>query len=332
MKLSMSTLARELPFSTLEAGSEEARYSRCEVLCTGGPLEADVLYLTSRGHIPAGATAPNGGGVVCAGGGALPGAEVLTVDEPVEIIALWNAVNAVFAKYEAQERAAAAAEARAAEGAFSALLRAAAAGEDVDLVPELEKRGWGAHDSYAVLCAPAGTSPWGEGCAFTAGEQSCCLVNLTPCGGRLETCLARQSGQAQTFGVSEVFSDLAELPWCVRQSALALERGGGRFADRALDYMLSRLPGELDIAHLISPALRILMAHDRENGSDYVRTLGHYIGCGMNAQRAAREMYIHRTTMAYRLGRIRELTGLDLDNAREMLYVHLSMLLLGGGK
>jgi len=330
MKLSMSAVAREIPFPTRGEGSGEARYTRCEVLCAGGPLEGDVLYLTSQGHIPAGVTAPAGGGALCVGGGEIPGAETVTVDAPVEIIALWNAVNAVFARHEALSRAEAAAAEEAAAGAFSALLRAAAAGEAVDLVPELEKRGWGEHDSYAVVCAPPGAPPWSAGCGFSAGEQSCCLVNLTACGGRPEKCLAR--ADAGTFGISEAFDDLGELPWCVRQSALALELGGGRFADHALDYMLRRLPGELDAAHLAAPALRILREHDRRDGSDYVRTLGHYIGCGMNAQRAAREMFIHRTTMAYRLNRIRELTGLDLDNAREMLYVHLSLLLLGGEK
>ena len=64
-----------------------------------------------------------------------------------------------------------------------------------------------------------------------------------------------------------------------------------------------------------------LVAHDREYRTDLLGTLEAYLGndCNMNA--TARAVYAHRHTVAHRLSRIRELTGLDpgLGEHRERL-------------
>ncbi|HSI81970.1 MAG TPA: helix-turn-helix domain-containing protein [Solirubrobacterales bacterium] len=64
-----------------------------------------------------------------------------------------------------------------------------------------------------------------------------------------------------------------------------------------------------------------LVAHDREYRTDLLGTLEAYLAndCNMNA--TARAVYAHRHTVAHRLGRIRELTGLDpsLGDDRERL-------------
>ena len=54
-----------------------------------------------------------------------------------------------------------------------------------------------------------------------------------------------------------------------------------------------------------------LVAHDRQYRTDLLGTLEAYLGndCNMNA--TARAVFAHRHTVAHRLGRIRELTGLD---------------------
>jgi sugar diacid utilization regulator len=68
-----------------------------------------------------------------------------------------------------------------------------------------------------------------------------------------------------------------------------------------------------------------LVAHDREYRTDLVGTLDCYLAndCNMNA--TARSVFAHRHTVAHRLGRIRELTGLDpsLGEDRERLGLGL---------
>jgi DNA-binding PucR family transcriptional regulator len=65
--------------------------------------------------------------------------------------------------------------------------------------------------------------------------------------------------------------------------------------------------------------------YDDRYGTDLVPTLGSYLdhNCNMNATAAA--VFAHRHTIAYRLDRVRELTGLDPAQAehRERLGLGL---------
>lgn len=42
-----------------------------------------------------------------------------------------------------------------------------------------------------------------------------------------------------------------------------------------------------------------------------------FLSCGMNMSSAARELYMHRNTLMYRLNNVRKQTGLDLSDFRD---------------
>ncbi|MFB8003852.1 PucR family transcriptional regulator [Nocardia sp. NPDC056000] len=58
--------------------------------------------------------------------------------------------------------------------------------------------------------------------------------------------------------------------------------------------------------------LGVLLDYDDNRNSDLVYTLAQYLECGGNYDDSAAVLHIHRSTLRYRLGRIRELTGFDL--------------------
>lgn len=60
--------------------------------------------------------------------------------------------------------------------------------------------------------------------------------------------------------------------------------------------------------------LGTLLDYDDARKSDLVYTLAQYLECGGNYDHSAAALHIHRSTLRYRLGRIRELTGFDLRN------------------
>ena len=73
--------------------------------------------------------------------------------------------------------------------------------------------------------------------------------------------------------------------------------------------------------------LKNLEREDKEKGTEFDRTLKQYLMSGNNVNLAAKEMYIHRNTMVYRLSKIHEMLGLEIndpDIARRLL---LSMVL-----
>lgn len=65
---------------------------------------------------------------------------------------------------------------------------------------------------------------------------------------------------------------------------------------------------------LLSPAHREL-----------ARTAEIYLDCAGQAGRTAAELGIHRQTLYYRLSRVEQLTGLDLDDGEDRLLLHMAL-------
>ena len=68
----------------------------------------------------------------------------------------------------------------------------------------------------------------------------------------------------------------------------------------------------------------MLLDYDRENGTEYCKTLRVYVECGCSVTRAAQILYLHRNTMAKRLTRIGELCGLSPEDGRALIHFYLS--------
>ncbi|MCW7945720.1 hypothetical protein AAW14_27875 [Streptomyces hygroscopicus] len=62
------------------------------------------------------------------------------------------------------------------------------------------------------------------------------------------------------------------------------------------------------------PGLLRLAEEDSRRASDFIQTLRCYLSFGAQPAPTARELGIHVTTLRYRLGRIRDISGLDLDD------------------
>lgn len=69
---------------------------------------------------------------------------------------------------------------------------------------------------------------------------------------------------------------------------------------------------------------RLLRQESGDKGH-LLETLGAYFRCNGNVMQTARELYIHRNTLLYRLDRIRELGGFDLDDAETRLQLQLAL-------
>ena len=85
--------------------------------------------------------------------------------------------------------------------------------------------------------------------------------------------------------------------------------------------LLLRIP-ELDPTALPAPVATLLAADPR---GVLVRTLEAYLRHAGSAPAAADELHIHRTTLHYRLDRIRAITGADPDDGETRLLLHLGL-------
>jgi sugar diacid utilization regulator len=108
----------------------------------------------------------------------------------------------------------------------------------------------------------------------------------------------------------------------IRQSSAA--PGGVTTFDQLGIYRLLAADdgGEVDL--FVREWLGPLLDYDAANRSDLVTTLWQYYECGGNYDATAAALTIHRSTLRYRLRRIRELTGHDLRTVDNRLNLHVA--------
>ena len=220
----------------------------------------------------------------------------------------------------------------------------------------LAYQGWNQNDRYLCLRLEAGSNTdqmhsavatlghielqIPDGCAFVYEQGISVCVNLS----------------CKNSSVAEVVSGLAiilreglfkmgissEIPdflyfrqgYLQACAALRLGRQSGsmiwcyRFDDYMMDYVLTRSIEEISPAMLCSPKLRILKQYDEKKHTELYHTLQVYLSLERNVLQTANTLFIHRSTLFYRLERIQKLTKTNLDDPAERLVLQYSFALM----
>ncbi|MER6976167.1 PucR family transcriptional regulator [Streptomyces carpinensis] len=124
---------------------------------------------------------------------------------------------------------------------------------------------------------------------------------------------------AGRMGLAELGSAWAEASAAAR-AALAEPRFGpvADWASIGPFRLLTALPPEA--AH--DPAVHTLLSPAHQ---ELARTAEVFLDCAGQAGRAAAGLGIHRQTLYYRLSRVEQLTGLDLDDGEDRLLLHMAL-------
>lgn len=88
---------------------------------------------------------------------------------------------------------------------------------------------------------------------------------------------------------------------------------------------LHHLPPEVLAGNPYLGTVQSLADHDRRANGDLVRTLDAYLEHGGALAEAAAALNVHRNTLLYRIGRIEEITGLDLKDTAQRLNLHVAL-------
>ena len=70
-----------------------------------------------------------------------------------------------------------------------------------------------------------------------------------------------------------------------------------------------------------------LIAYDAEHDAELVVTLEVFFAHHGNVSQTAQALHLHRNSLLYRLERIREITGMDLDSADDRFALQLALKL-----
>lgn len=96
------------------------------------------------------------------------------------------------------------------------------------------------------------------------------------------------------------------------------------FEDLGILQLLSALHDPDSMDRFVRDRIGALIDNDAKRGSDFVKTLSVYLDLGGALDPAAEALFIHRSTLKYRLGRIRELLGVNLSEPERRFELQLA--------
>ena len=135
-----------------------------------------------------------------------------------------------------------------------------------------------------------------------------------------------------SIGVGQPCEEPSELPRSYSEAMRALKvrmasagaGGATTFDELGIYRLLAAGAGDGEVHAFVREWLGPLIDYDAANRSELVATLWQYYECGGNYDATARALTIHRSTLRYRLRRIRDLTGHDLGAVESRLNLHVA--------
>ncbi|MFY9888956.1 MAG: helix-turn-helix domain-containing protein [Streptosporangiaceae bacterium] len=131
---------------------------------------------------------------------------------------------------------------------------------------------------------------------------------------------AESKGVRCSIGVGGLCRQVADFPRSHREGQLALriQRAAGRseqvtvFDDLGVFQVLATEADTSAMEAFVNEWLGALMTYDSDHGAHLVATLSEFLYCGGSYDVAAAALTIHRSTLKYRLKRIRAISGHDI--------------------
>jgi sugar diacid utilization regulator len=139
---------------------------------------------------------------------------------------------------------------------------------------------------------------------------------------QLRRAIMSDLGGQSHIGVGGTCARPSELPRSLREAGLALRlqktllpgSGACEYPRLGIFRMLAAIPDLTDVEEFVRDWLGSLLDYDARRKAELVRTLTQYLEHGGNYDATAAELSVHKSTLKYRLQRIRELTGVELND------------------
>jgi sugar diacid utilization regulator len=97
------------------------------------------------------------------------------------------------------------------------------------------------------------------------------------------------------------------------------------FEDLGIHRLLLQVPDLAELRSFATEILGKLGGQERQRGTELLTTLACYFRENNSPQRTARSLHVHPNTVAYRIRRIQEITGLQLGNYRDRLMAQVAL-------
>jgi len=228
----------------------------------------------------------------------------------------------------------------------SAYARAEALGHDLQRTHYVVVVHWpgnAADDSFTRAVEQATATTAARPLITRRGDRVVLLTEARPDDDAVHTALAHQLGTSGgAIGVSTRCDSPDGVPRCYQEALRALEvrqnsrrRSGTTFFEDLGLYRILGPGNDLrELEDFVREWLGRLIDYDAEHDTELVETLSRYFDCGGNYDDAAAALTVHRSTLRYRLQRIREISDRDLTDVDTRLNLQVATrvwkIILGG--
>ena len=138
------------------------------------------------------------------------------------------------------------------------------------------------------------------------------------------------------MSISTVFQNLNDLAEVYQQlQAISEIREQMNFTSKTIAYediqfyhFFQIASKQMDIRLLANPTLKKIEDYDKTHNTNLLDSLEGYLEAGRNIQKAAKMMHMHKNTLYYRLQRITDLFGLNLEDENMCFQIQLSFRLM----
>lgn len=135
------------------------------------------------------------------------------------------------------------------------------------------------------------------------------------------------------IGIGNIAPTLMDLAESYKQAKEALEVGEAlpsgksifRFADLGFLHWLYLLPTKAGNGNQYADRVRLLATEERAERAQLLRTLEVFLDYGGNAAETARELHIHRNTLAYRIKQIETLCDVSLNDPQARVNLQIAI-------
>lgn len=141
-----------------------------------------------------------------------------------------------------------------------------------------------------------------------------------------------QSNQLRA-GISNFFEHLLDAPRFYKQALQAVSLAAKlketdslcRYSDYYMYEMLELYEkNDTEIRFLIHPGLMQLYEYDQEKNSDLLHTLKEYLEYPGQPSKVAANLHVHKNTLLYRMGKIKEITGCRFECGGDFMNFNFS--------
>lgn len=228
----------------------------------------------------------------------------------------------------------------------SAYARGGAVGHDLQRTHYVVVVHWpgnAADDSFTRAVEQATATTASRPLITRRGDRVVLLTEARPDDDAVHAALAHELGTPDgAIGVSTRCASPGGVPRCYQEALRALEvrqnsrqRSGTTFFDDLGLYRILGPGNDLrELEGFVREWLGQLIDYDAGHDTELVETLSRYFDCGGNYDDAAAALTVHRSTLRYRLQRIREISDRDLTDVDTRLNLQVATrvwkIILGG--